>query len=255
MPEPELWQIVSIVRRQWSAVYAGPASSDTLGAFLRGHFDLLQLQQELSGRQRRPPRARARGVLLYLAAHLRPLPQRDSTPEPPGPKPALHSRQERRLAGEAERSLPRRDSAPEPPGSRACCASVGWVTDGSLESPFQGLSNGARGVFCGWLFLGLRSVEFGFGLTSAVGLCHNVFWVGSCAGCALGEWVTDDSLESLSKGFPTVPGAGRLGSVSMHCEWARVPVVFRLSGRPRAERPFVWGAVVSGVQTVVWLPV
>jgi hypothetical protein len=61
-------------------------------------------------------------------------------------------------------------------GSRARCASVGWVANGSLESPFQGLSNGARGVFCGWLFLGLRSVEFGFGLTSAVvGLCHNVF--------------------------------------------------------------------------------
>eukprot|EP00962_Isochrysis_galbana_P049474 scaffold20962_cov112-Isochrysis_galbana.AAC.7 len=65
-------------------------------------------------------------------------------------------------------------------GSRAGCASVGWATNGSLESPFQGLSNGAWGGFRGWLLLGLRSVEFGFGLTtatgltSAVGLCLNV---------------------------------------------------------------------------------
>eukprot|EP00962_Isochrysis_galbana_P000912 scaffold258_cov134-Isochrysis_galbana.AAC.2 len=55
--------------------------------------------------------------------------------------------------------------------------------------------------------------------------------------------------KALSKGFPTVPGAGfvdgRLGSVSiMHCEWARVSVVFRLSGLrdgcsagPRIEPP------------------
>eukprot|EP00962_Isochrysis_galbana_P032930 scaffold10938_cov123-Isochrysis_galbana.AAC.5 len=55
-------------------------------------------------------------------------------------------------------------------GSRAGCASVEWATNGSLESPFQGLSNGARGGFCGWLFLVLRSVEFGFRVTRAVGL-------------------------------------------------------------------------------------
>eukprot|EP00962_Isochrysis_galbana_P005324 scaffold1447_cov115-Isochrysis_galbana.AAC.3 len=39
-------------------------------------------------------------------------------PEPPGPKPALHSRHERRLAGAAEGPLPRRDSTPEPPGPK-----------------------------------------------------------------------------------------------------------------------------------------
>eukprot|EP00962_Isochrysis_galbana_P049473 scaffold20962_cov112-Isochrysis_galbana.AAC.6 len=55
--------------------------------------------------------------------------------------------------------------------------------------------------------------------------------------------------KALFKGFPMVSGAvfvggyfsvcglrvtpGRLGSVSMYCEWARVPVVFRLNGRPR----------------------
>eukprot|EP00962_Isochrysis_galbana_P029645 scaffold9517_cov117-Isochrysis_galbana.AAC.1 len=39
-----------------------------------------------------------------------------STPEPPGPKPALHSRRERRLVGAAEGPLPRLDSTPEPPG-------------------------------------------------------------------------------------------------------------------------------------------
>eukprot|EP00962_Isochrysis_galbana_P054079 scaffold25606_cov110-Isochrysis_galbana.AAC.1 len=81
--------------------------------------------------------------------------------------------------------------------------------------------------------------------------------------------------KALSEGFPMVPGAGsvsvwfsyrdrlsvglvwpeRLGSVSMHCEWARMPVVFRLSGRPGSERPFVWGADVSGVQALVGLPV
>eukprot|EP00962_Isochrysis_galbana_P038235 scaffold13550_cov129-Isochrysis_galbana.AAC.1 len=35
--------------------------------------------------------------------------------------------------------------------------------------------------------------------------------------------------EALSEGFPTVPGAERLGSVSMHCEWARMPVVCGVS--------------------------
>eukprot|EP00962_Isochrysis_galbana_P017152 scaffold4934_cov128-Isochrysis_galbana.AAC.1 len=60
-----------------------------------------------------------------------------------------------------------------------------------------------------------------------------VFWVGSCAGCALVECGRPMAhWKALSKGFPMVPGAERLGSVSMHCEWARMPVVFRLSGRP-----------------------
>eukprot|EP00962_Isochrysis_galbana_P010822 scaffold3013_cov113-Isochrysis_galbana.AAC.1 len=53
--------------------------------------------------------------------------------------------------------------------------------------------------------------------------------------------------KALSKGFPAVPraGPGRLGSVSMHCEWARVPVVFRLSGRPRVFWR-AWLSVVLG---------
>jgi len=38
-----------------------------------------------------------------------------------------------------------------------------WVMfNCSLKSPFQWLSNGARGDFCGWFFPGLRSIEFGF---------------------------------------------------------------------------------------------
>eukprot|EP00962_Isochrysis_galbana_P025053 scaffold7706_cov138-Isochrysis_galbana.AAC.3 len=57
----------------------------------------------------------------------------------------------------------------------------------------------------GCLFLVLRSVEFGFGLTSVIGLCHHdndVFWVGSCAGCALlVEWPTNGSLESSFQGL------------------------------------------------------
>eukprot|EP00962_Isochrysis_galbana_P004780 scaffold1310_cov106-Isochrysis_galbana.AAC.1 len=56
-------------------------------------------------------------------------------------------------------------------GSCAGCASVGWATDSSLESSFQGLSNGARGWFCGCLVPFPRSVECGFGVTRAVGLC------------------------------------------------------------------------------------
>eukprot|EP00962_Isochrysis_galbana_P026333 scaffold8155_cov111-Isochrysis_galbana.AAC.2 len=51
-------------------------------------------------------------------AQFRPLPRLDSTPEPPGPRPALHSRHERQLAGAAEGSLPRRNSTPEPPGPK-----------------------------------------------------------------------------------------------------------------------------------------
>eukprot|EP00962_Isochrysis_galbana_P040500 scaffold14684_cov103-Isochrysis_galbana.AAC.1 len=68
-------------------------------------------------------------------------------------------------------------------GSCAGCILVEWATNGSLESSFRGLSNGARGWFCGCLVLLPRSVECGFGLTRA-----------------------------------------RMGFVSMHCEWARVPV-------------------------------
>eukprot|EP00962_Isochrysis_galbana_P039916 scaffold14385_cov89-Isochrysis_galbana.AAC.1 len=58
-------------------------------------------------------------------------------------------------------------------GSCAGCILVEWATNGSLESSFQGLSNGARGWFCGCLVLLSRSVECGFGLTRAraVGLC------------------------------------------------------------------------------------
>eukprot|EP00962_Isochrysis_galbana_P033541 scaffold11250_cov101-Isochrysis_galbana.AAC.4 len=60
----------------------------------------------------------------------------------------------------------------------------------------------------------------------------------------------------LTRPFPPTGAGfvdGRLGSVSMHCEWARVPVVFRLSGRPRV----FWRAWLSVVltQTLVWLPV
>eukprot|EP00962_Isochrysis_galbana_P026716 scaffold8307_cov119-Isochrysis_galbana.AAC.14 len=47
----------------------------------------------------------------------------------------------------------------------------GGCGGGSLESSFQGLSNGARGWFCGCLILVPRSVECGFGVTRAVGLC------------------------------------------------------------------------------------
>jgi len=54
------------------------------------------------------------------------LSRRHSTPEPPGPKPALHSRQERRLAGAAEGSLPRFDSTPEPPGPEPALHSHHW---------------------------------------------------------------------------------------------------------------------------------
>eukprot|EP00962_Isochrysis_galbana_P060956 scaffold36031_cov152-Isochrysis_galbana.AAC.5 len=45
------------------------------------------------------------------------------------------------------------------------------------------------------------TVEFGFWLTSAIGLCRPVFWVGSCAGCALVEWATNGSLESFFRGL------------------------------------------------------
>eukprot|EP00962_Isochrysis_galbana_P049501 scaffold20989_cov108-Isochrysis_galbana.AAC.5 len=56
-------------------------------------------------------------------------------------------------------------------GSCAGCALGEWATNGSLESSFQGLSNGARGGFCGWLVLVPWSVECGLGVTRAVGLC------------------------------------------------------------------------------------
>eukprot|EP00962_Isochrysis_galbana_P014685 scaffold4204_cov140-Isochrysis_galbana.AAC.8 len=54
--------------------------------------------------------------------------------------------------------------------------------------------------------------------------------------------------KALSKGFPVVPGAGDQGGwalsrFSVHCEWARVPVVFRLNGRPRV----FWRAWLSVV--------
>eukprot|EP00962_Isochrysis_galbana_P013467 scaffold3819_cov107-Isochrysis_galbana.AAC.10 len=39
-------------------------NADSLRAFFRGHIHLLQLQQELSGRHRWPPRAR--GVLFFF---------------------------------------------------------------------------------------------------------------------------------------------------------------------------------------------
>eukprot|EP00962_Isochrysis_galbana_P045439 scaffold17872_cov110-Isochrysis_galbana.AAC.1 len=53
----------------------------------------------------------------------------------------------------------------------AGCALGEWATNGSLESSFQVLSNGARGRFCGWLILVPWSVECGLGVTRAVGLC------------------------------------------------------------------------------------
>eukprot|EP00962_Isochrysis_galbana_P017079 scaffold4905_cov121-Isochrysis_galbana.AAC.3 len=63
-------------------------------------------------------------------------------------------------------------------GSCAGCALVEWATYSSLESSSQGLSNGAKGWFCGWLVLVPRSVECGFGVclvgvtrARAVGLC------------------------------------------------------------------------------------
>eukprot|EP00962_Isochrysis_galbana_P021445 scaffold6328_cov131-Isochrysis_galbana.AAC.1 len=56
-------------------------------------------------------------------------------------------------------------------GSCAGCALGEWATNGSLENYFQGLSNGAKGGFCGWLVLVPWSVECGLGVTRAVGLC------------------------------------------------------------------------------------
>eukprot|EP00962_Isochrysis_galbana_P041195 scaffold15055_cov121-Isochrysis_galbana.AAC.3 len=76
-------------------------------------------------------------------------------------------------------------------GSRACCASVGWVTNGSLEGPFQGLSNCARG--CGW----------------ALPPC--VLGRVMCAGCALGEWATNGSLESSFQGLSNGARGGVCG--------------------------------------------
>eukprot|EP00962_Isochrysis_galbana_P023566 scaffold7125_cov118-Isochrysis_galbana.AAC.3 len=79
-----------------------------------------------------------------------PLPRRDSTPEPPGPKPALHSQHERRLAGAAEGPLPRRDSTPEPPGSKPALHSrqerrLAGATEGSLPRLDSALWHCVRG--------------------------------------------------------------------------------------------------------------
>eukprot|EP00962_Isochrysis_galbana_P028822 scaffold9150_cov120-Isochrysis_galbana.AAC.3 len=61
--------------------------ADSLWAFVRGHIDLLQLQQDLSGRHRWPPRAR--GVLFFAATRPVSVCSDSVQARPPGLRTAL----------------------------------------------------------------------------------------------------------------------------------------------------------------------